>query len=212
MGVVADAREEGLSQEPVPVVYWCNNAPVPTPLFLVRPRAEPLALAETIRRTVHEIEPGRSVYQLMPLDDRVSDTFAENRLRTALLTAFATTAVSLAAVDLYGTLSYFVAMRRREIGVRIAMGALRREILSLFLRQGLRVSLAGCVAGLSMAAVLGRALSGMVYGVSALDLPTFAGVLLLVIVTAALSSLWPAIRAARVEPIQGTARGVVLGR
>lgn len=93
-------------------------------------------------------------------------------------------------------------MRRREIGVRIAMGALRREILSSFLRQGLRVSLAGCVAGLCVAAVLGRALSGMIYGFSARDAPTFAGVLLLVITTATLSSVWPAIRAARVEPTQ----------
>ncbi|PYR93836.1 MAG: hypothetical protein DMF84_08500 [Acidobacteria bacterium] len=202
MGVVADAREQGLDQEPVPIVYWCNSAPVPTPLFLVRTHADPMAMAGTIRRKIHEVEPRRSVYEVMPLDERLDDTFAENRLRTALLTSFATTAVLLAAVGLYGTLSYFVAMRRREIGVRIAMRALRREILSSFLRQGLRVSLAGCVVGLSVAAALGRALSGMVYGVSALDLPTFVGVLLLVIVTTVLSSLWPAIRSARIEPIQ----------
>jgi predicted permease len=202
VGVVADAREQGLDQEPVPIVYWCDSAPVPIPLFLVRTQAEPMAMAGTIRRKIHELEPRRSVYELMPLDERLDDTFAENRLRTALLTSFAMTAVSLAAVGLYGTLSYFVAMRRREIGVRIAMGALRREILSSFLRQGLRVSLAGCIAGLCLAAALGRALSRMVYGVSALDLPTFAGVILLVIVTAALSSMWPAVRAARIEPTQ----------
>jgi putative ABC transport system permease protein len=82
------------------------------------------------------------------------------------------------------------------------MGAPGREILFSFLRLGLNISLAGCLAGLSIAAVLGRALSGMVYGISALDLPTFAGVLLLVIVTATLSSLWPAIPAARIGPIQ----------
>jgi putative ABC transport system permease protein len=202
VGLVADAREQGLDQEPVPIVYWCDSAPVPIPLFLVRTQAEPMAMAGTIRRKIHELEPRRSVYELMPLDERLDDTFAENRLRTALLTSFAMTAVSLAAVGLYGTLSYFVAMRRREIGVRIAMGALRREILSSFLRQGLRVSLAGCIAGLCLAAALGRALSRMVYGVSALDLPTFAGVILLVIVTAALSSMWPAVRAARIEPTQ----------
>jgi putative ABC transport system permease protein len=161
-----------------------------------------MALAGTIRRTVHELEPGRSVYELMPLDERLSDTFAENRLRTALLSGFAVTAVSLAAVGLYGTLSYFVAMRRREIGVRIALGAVRREILSSFLSQGLRVSLAGCAAGLAAAVAVGRALSGMIYGVSPLDLPTVAGVVLLVIATGVLSSMWPAIRAARIEPNQ----------
>jgi putative ABC transport system permease protein len=202
VGVVADAREQGLDREPVPIVYWCNSAPVPTPLFLVRTQGEPAALAATIRRRIHDIDPRRSVYEMMPLEERLSDTFAENRLRTALLSSFAATAVSLAAIGLYGTLSYFVAMRRREIGVRIAMGALRSQILSSFLRQGLRVSLAGCMAGLAVASVLGRALSGMIYGVSALDLPTFAAVLLLVVVTAALSSMWPAVRAARIEPTQ----------
>ncbi len=203
VGVVADAREEGLNQEPVPVVYWCTSAPVPTPLFVVRTRVEPpLAMAETIRRKVHELEPRRSVYDMAPLDDRLAESFAENRLRTALLTSFAITAVSLAAVGLYGTLSYFVAMRRREIGVRIAMGARRREILSSFLHQGLRVSLAGCIAGLAVAAALGRTLSGMIYGVSALDPPTFVGVLLVVVLTAAFSSVWPAVRAARIDPMQ----------
>ncbi|HTM25637.1 MAG TPA: ABC transporter permease [Vicinamibacterales bacterium] len=202
LGVVGDAREQGLNQEPPPIVYWCNAAPVPAPLFLVRTRTDPMGMAETIRRKIQEIEPRRSVYELMPLDQHLDDTFSENRLRTVLLAAFAGTAISLAAVGLYGTLGYFVTLRRREIGVRIAMGALRREIASSFLRQGLRVALAGCAAGIWLAAALGRALSGMLYGVSALDVPTFAGVLLMVLGIAGAASLWPAIRAARIEPIQ----------
>ena len=87
VGVVGDAREQGLDREPPPIVYWCNSAPVPTPLFLVRTRLEPMALAEPIRRKAHDIEPRRSVYEMMPLDERLGDTFAENRLRTALLGA-----------------------------------------------------------------------------------------------------------------------------
>jgi putative ABC transport system permease protein len=138
----------------------------------------------------------------MPLVERLDDTFSENRLRTALLTSFAVTAVALAAVGLYGTLSYFVSMRRREIGVRMAMGARRGQIASSFLRQGFLVSLAGCIAGLWLAAALGRTMSGMLYGVSPLDVPTFAGVLLLTIVSAVLSSAWPALRAARVDPMR----------
>jgi putative ABC transport system permease protein len=202
VGVLADAREQGLDREPVPIVYWCNSAPTPMPLFLVRTHGEPAALADTVRRRIHDIDSTRSVYEMMPLQERLSDTFAENRLRTALLSSFAATAVLLAAVGLYGTLSYVVAMRRREIGVRLAMGAFGRDILSSFLGQGLKVSLAGCVAGLAVAVAAGRALSGMIYGVSELDLPTFAGVVVLVIVTGALSSIWPAIRAARIEPTQ----------
>lgn len=202
VGVVADAREQGLDREPVPTVYWCNSAPVPTPLFLARTYGEPAALGQTIRRRVHEIDPRRSVYEMMPLDERLSDTFAENRLRTALLSSFAATAVSLAAVGIYGTLSYVVTLRRREIGVRLAMGASRREILSSFLKQGFRVSLAGCALGLVAAVALGRALSGMIYGVSALDLPTFARVILVMIAMVTISSMWPAVRAARIEPTQ----------
>jgi putative ABC transport system permease protein len=202
VGVVADAREEGLNREPPAIVYWCHSAPAPAPLFVVRTRTEPMALAETIRRKVHELEPRRSVYEVMPLEERLDDTFSENRLRTALLTSFAVTAVALAAVGLYGTLSYFVSMRRREIGVRMAMGARRGQIASSFLRQGFLVSLTGCIAGIWLAAALGRTMSGMLYGVSPLDLPTFAGVLLLTIVSAVLSSAWPALRAARVDPMR----------
>ena len=137
----------------------------------------------------------------MPLEARLDETFAESLLRTVLLTFFALTAVSLAAIGLYGTLSYFVQMRRREIGVRMALGALRRDVASSFLRQALRVSLVGCVAGLLLAAPLGRAISGMLYGVTPFDFATFAGVLLLVLAVAVLASVWPALRAARIDPM-----------
>jgi ABC-type antimicrobial peptide transport system permease subunit len=161
-----------------------------------------MAMAQTIRRKIHDVEPHRSVYELMPLDERLDDTLAENRLRTALLSSFAITAVSLAAVGLYGTLNYFVTLRRREIGVRLAMGALRRDIAASFLRQGVRVSLVGCLVGLWMAAALGHALAGMLFGISSLDAATFAGVLVVVILCAAGSSLWPALRAARIDSVR----------
>ena len=177
--------------------------PLPCPLrssWFAR-RTEPMAMAQTIRRKLGELEPRRSVYEMAPLQDRLHETFAENRLRTMLLTFFAVTAMSLAAIGLYGTLSYFVHMRRREIGVRMALGALQREVATSFVRQALRVSLVGCVAGLSLAAVLGRAIAGMLYGVSPLDFVTFSGVLLLVLGAAVLASVWPAVRAARVDPM-----------
>jgi putative ABC transport system permease protein len=201
-GVVADAREDGMRDEPGPTLYWCNSAAVPAPLFLVRTRTDPGVMAAAIRRKVLEIEPRRSVYELMPLEERISETFAESRLRTVLLTSFAVTAIALAAVGLYGTLSYFVSMRRREIGVRMAMGAVRPRIVSSFLLQGLRVSAAGCVGGLWLAAALGRGLAGVLYGVSPLDPPTFAGVLVVVLLTAVVSSLYPAVRAARTDPMR----------
>jgi len=203
IGVVGDAREQGLNEPSAATIYWCNSAPNPTPLFLVRTHSENLAgIGDTIRRRAHEIEPGRAVYELIPLDQRLADTLTENRLRTVLLGSFAVTAIALAAVGLYGTLSYIVNIRRREIGLRIAMGALRRTTVMLFLRQGLAVTAVGCTAGLWLSVAMAQGLTGMLYGVTSLDASTFATVLVLVIAIGALASIWPAVRAARVDPIQ----------
>ncbi|MGH9667007.1 MAG: ABC transporter permease, partial [Bryobacteraceae bacterium] len=107
-GIVGDARETGLDREPVPTVYWCAGTSQPGTFFLVRTRGKPNSMAGTIRRKIHELEPWRSVYDLTPLTGHISDAYAENRLRTILLTFFAVTAVSLACAGLYGTLSYLV--------------------------------------------------------------------------------------------------------
>jgi len=201
-GVVGDAREEGMNRPPSPTVYWCFGAPGgPDPFYLVRTRTEPMAMAETVRKMIHEIEPARSVFNIMPLEEHLDEAFAENRLRTVLLAFFAATAVSLACVGLYGTLSYSVSIRRREVGLRLALGALQGQIVKQFLLQGLGVALLGCVAGWVLAAVFGRVLSGMLYGVTSSDVPTLTAVVLLVLVVAAVASLVPAIRAARVEPM-----------
>lgn len=201
-GVVADAREQGLNREPGPTVYWCMAVPTPSPNFLVRTQGAPMAMTDAIRRKIHQIEPARSVFDVSPLEQHLSDSFAETRLRTLLLTLFAVTAVSLACIGLYGTLSYFVATRRREVGLRLALGALRGQIITKFLLQGVRVSLLGSIAGLCLAFGFSEALSGMLYGVSRTDPQTFIGVVLLIIVVALLASVIPALRAAHVEPIE----------
>jgi putative ABC transport system permease protein len=201
-GIVADAREQGLIREPAPTVYWCLSAPYPSPYFLIRTQSDPMAMAETLRRKIHQIEPARSVFDISPLEQHLSDHFAETRLRTLLLTLFALTAVSLACIGLYGTLSYFVATRRREVGLRLALGALRGQIVAKFLVQGLRVSLLGCMAGLCLAFGFSKALSGMLYGVSWADPKTFIGVIVLMVAVAAIASLIPALRAAQVEPVE----------
>jgi predicted permease len=201
-GVVADAREGRLNQEPVPTVYWCVSAPGPTPLLLARTEIEPMALAETIRRRIHQIDPSRSVYDLAPLEQFLSDDFAENRLRTMLLALFAITAVTLACIGLYGTLSYFVAIRRREIGLRLALGAVRSQIVGRFLFRGFGVSLLGCLAGLALSATFARVLSGMLYGVSSSDPETYVTAVLGLMAVAAVASVIPALRAARIDPME----------
>ncbi|PYV33822.1 MAG: ABC transporter permease [Acidobacteria bacterium] len=202
VGMVGDAREEGINHAPVPTAYWCVSAPMPDPYYLIRTRGKPMAMAQTIRLRVHEIEPSRAVFDVMSLEDQLGDAFAETRMRTILLTLFALTAVSLACIGLYGTLSYFVSVRRREVGLRLALGAMPGEIVKRFLLQGLRVSILGSVAGLALAAATARLLSGMLYGVSPSDVATGSAVILLVLAVATGSSLLPAFRASRVEPME----------
>jgi putative ABC transport system permease protein len=161
-----------------------------------------MSMAETIRRQIRDIEPLRSAYDFAPLEQHFSDGIAENRLRTILLTFFAATALSLACIGLYGTLSYNVNIRQREVGLRLALGALRSQIVKQFLWQGLAVCILGCMAGFALAAASSRLLAGLLYGVSPTDVPTLGAVIFLVLIVAAAASLVPAIRASRVEPMQ----------
>ncbi|HEY2472580.1 MAG TPA: ABC transporter permease [Terracidiphilus sp.] len=201
-GIVGNAREEGLNTQPVPTVYSCFSAPGPFPNYLVRTSGNPMAMAETIRRRIHDIDPSRSVYAFAPLQDHLDDASSENRLRTMLLAIFAATAVSLACIGLYGTLSYLGRLRQREVGVRLALGAMRNKIVARFLIQGLRVAAIGCAAGLMLGLWLSHFIASMLYGVSALDPATYGGVICLILLVAASASLIPALRASRVEPIE----------
>jgi len=159
-------------------------------------------MIETIRRKIHDIEPSRSVYSFAPLQDHLNDASAENRLRTTLLTIFAATAVSLACIGLYGTLSYLGRLRQREVGVRLAVGATRNQIVAQFMLQGLRVAVTGCAIGISLALWLSHFIASMLYGVSAVDPATYAGVVCLILLVGGFASLMPALRASRVEPVQ----------
>jgi len=201
VGISGDARETGLDRLPVPTAYWCAPIAEPGTFFLVRTRNAPMTMAETVRKQIHEDDPQRSVYNFAPLEQRFSDALAENRLRTILLSLFAATALSLACVGLYGTLSYTVNVRRREVGLRLALGALQGQIVRRFLLQGLGVSFLGCFAGGCLALAFARVLSGMLYGVSPTDGVTLSSVVLVVLAVAAVAALAPAIRAARVEPM-----------
>jgi putative ABC transport system permease protein len=202
VGIVGDARETGFDREPVPTAYWCFGSMQPGAYFLLRTHGDPKAIAETIRRKVHEIEPRRSVYDLTPLAEHISDAYALNRMRTIILAFFALTAIGLACVGLYGTLSYMVSVRQREVGLRIALGAMRRQIAQQFVTQALRVCFAGVAVGLVLAAAFTRLLTNMLYGVSPRDAATLTGVATMVFGVSVAASLLPALRAARLEPMK----------
>lgn len=202
LGVAADAREAGMDREPAPTVYWCGPPPDPGRYYLVRTTGAPSALANAVRERMHAVEPGRAVYDLAPLAEHLSESFAEVRLRTVLLTLFAVTALSLACVGLYGTMTYLVTTRRREIGLRMALGARRSQVGGRVAGRGLIVTGIGVAGGLVLAGWTARFLSGMLYGVHANDAAALLGAVGVMFLVALAASGIPAIRAARVDPMR----------
>jgi putative ABC transport system permease protein len=199
-GVVGDARERGLDQPPGPTVYFCFPAATPIPYFLIRTRAEPEALTADVRLLLKDVAPLRAVYDVAPLEDRIGDAFAEDRLRMVLLALFAATALALACVGLYGTLSQGVNLRRREIGLRLALGAMRRTIVTHLLARALLVVAVACIAGVVLSVASGRLLAGMLFGVTPADPVTLFAVSGVVMVVAVIAVVIPAGRAALVDP------------
>ena len=151
---------------------------------------------------LRELEPTRTVYELAPLEEHIGDASAESRLRTWLLTAFAATALALACLGVYGTLSYVVGLRRREVGLRVALGAQSRDIVAQFLARALRIVAVACAAGLALSFLFTRFLSGMLYGVSPSDPVTLSAVVAVVVGAAVLAAILPAASAARIDPMQ----------
>jgi putative ABC transport system permease protein len=202
VGVVGDARERGLDVEPPPTVYSCFSAPTPFPWFFVRTSGDPSAIAGAVRARIHALEPLRAVYDVAPLDDLIGNAYAENRLRTVLLTIFAGGALLLACLGLYGTLTYVVGGRRREIGLRLALGAGRSDILRQFVWQSMRVAVVAAAVGFTLYGMVSRVLSGMLFGVEPSDPATLGAVLAVVLTIAIFASLIPAARAAFLHPMQ----------
>jgi len=202
VGLVGDAREVGIASEPAPTVYFCAYTAGATPWYLVRTTGAPEAAAASVRAKLRELEPTRTVYDLAPLDVHIGNASAEGRLRTMLLTAFAATALALACLGIYGTLSYVVGLRRREVGLRVALGALSRNIVAQFLARALRIVAVASAAGLALSFLFTRFLSGMLYGVSSSDPVTLSAVVAVVVGAAVIAAIVPAARAARVDPMQ----------
>lgn len=202
VGVVGDAREYGPGRAPVPTAYACGVAEAYPPLaFLVRTSGDPASLVNAVRRRLKEIEPGRSVYDMLTLEQRIGGEYSQERLRTALIGGFAGAALLLACLGVYGTLSYVVHVRRREVGLRMALGAAGGKIVREFLVRAMTVVAIACAAGLVLSLASARLLSGMLYGVVPWDPTALSGVIVAVTAVAALAALIPAGRASRIEPM-----------
>lgn len=202
VGIVGDARELGLHRAPIPTVYPCFNAGSNIPWFLMRTRGDPTAAVESIRARLAELEPLRSVYDIRPLDSRIGDVYGQNRLQTRLLSLFSLAALSLVCVGIYGTLSYILSLRWREVGLRVALGALPGTIVAQQLSKTLRVVAIAGVIGVAFSLAFARGLSSMLYGVSPSDPVVLASVCAIVLLVSGLAAFVPAARASRIDPMQ----------
>ena len=203
VGVASDVRTAGLDKDPAPLVYvplW-ERSPE-TGALAVRTSSEPLLAAAALRESVRALDPTIPVSQIQTMAQIESDSTAQRRFQTLLVIVFATCALLLAVIGIYGVVAYSVARRTSEIGLRMALGARPRDISTMVLRQGLRPLALGVAAGVAAALVLGRFLSAFLFGVEANDPVTFAAVTGIVGAAALLACWIPARRAMRTAPLE----------
>lgn len=204
VGVVGNVKRAGLKEDFPPQYYvpW-TQAAITWPTLVIRTSVDPASITSVLRAKVAALDPEVPVYRVRTLGEMIDRAaIAEPRFQTLLLTGFAVTAMLLAAVGLYAVLSYTVAQRAGEIGVRMALGAQRGNVLGLILGRGALLAIGGIVIGLGASALLTRYLTSMLYGVQPLDPATFTIVSALLLIVSIAASAAPAIRASRLDPMR----------
>jgi predicted lysophospholipase L1 biosynthesis ABC-type transport system permease subunit len=203
VGVVGDVRFntiDSLAAADAYVSYY--QTPRPGAIVYLRTAVEPTSLAGAARATIHELAPGTPVYDIRTLDSRVGDATAQARFSALLLALFAGAALVLAVLGIYGVMAFGVTQRTREIGIRIALGAERRDVLRLVVSQGAALTVVGLVWGLMAAFLTTKTLRSLLYDIAPSDPMTFATVAALLGLAGVLASWLPARRAARLEPTE----------
>ncbi len=202
VGVVADTRAESLEEARVPVVYsnLYQRGAHHLAIFL-RGHLDSVAIPDQVRKEVQSVDPTLPVFGAQMLNETVSVSLAQRRFAMIIVVLFALTALLLTGLGIYGVISYIVSERTHEIGIRLALGAEKRDILKMVLCQGLGLAIAGAAVGLIGALIVSHLMAGLLYGVRPTDPPTFAGVALLLMGVALFACYVPARRAMRVDPI-----------
>jgi putative ABC transport system permease protein len=202
VGVSGAVLHHELDGEPGHDLYRpYTQAATSGPWYVIRTTGDPMSIAAAATAIIGQTDPNQSFLDVHSYARRVANRIWQRRVAGALFGSFAALALVLAVVGLYGVLSYVVAQQTREIGVRMALGATRRDVIGMVLYRGLRLAATGAAVGLVLAFGLARAVAGMLYGVSPADPVTFTGVPLVLVGVAALACYVPARRAVRVDPV-----------
>jgi len=202
VGVVADTRDHALSEEPIPEIYVPYlQQPSFSMALVLRTTARPLGLVSPVRKAVESIDKNQPLSETTTMDEVIAGLVAPQRFQMMLLGLFALLALVLAAVGIYGVVSYSCSLRVHEFGVRVALGAERRDLLGMVIRQGAKLALIGVCVGLGGALLLTRFLSSMLYEVKPTDPLTLIVVAVVLAVVALAASFLPARRATKVDPM-----------
>jgi putative ABC transport system permease protein len=202
VGVVADAKLYGLDTPVEPAIYVPHmQRPGDSMAVVVRTQGDPATVADSVRREIRKLDPEQPISNVRTMQQVLSDSLMLRRAAMLMITVFASLALTLATVGIYGLTAYSVSRRTHEIGLRVALGASQPQILRLVVGRGLITSLIGAAIGVAAAFQLTRALSGMLYGVTSTDPLVFAGVPLLLVAVSVIASLVPARKAMRVDPL-----------
>ena len=202
VGVVGDVRDVALSQEPGPMMYVpFAQAPLYGGEVVVRSSLSTSSVAAAIRQAVHSIDKNLPVTDVGAFPDALGQSVSRERFRTFLLGSFSAIALALAAVGVFGVISYSASQRTHEIGIRMALGARRRDVLHLILGQGAKLALLGLGIGVGLAFLLTRFIASLLYGVSATDPMTFGAAAIVLLGVAVTACYIPARRAMRVDPM-----------
>ena len=201
VGVVGDVKARGLDSDASTMMYLpYKQAPRPFMSFVVRTSSNPESLVQPVSRAIYSIDKEQALTDVQTMDQVLMQSLSDRRFNMTLLLTFAGVALVLAAVGVYGVMNYTVTLRRRELGIRMALGAKASDVLRLVLRQGLTLTLIGVGAGLISAYALTRLMASLLYGVTATDYLTFASVSAVLIVVGLAASFVPARRATKVDP------------
>lgn len=202
VGVVGDVREDGLIEGPFPQMYLCYlQFPSALMNLVIRTASDPIRSGVTLRNGVWAVDRNQPIFNVKTMRDIVAETFAQPHVIVLLLGIFAVLALVLAAVGIYGVMSNYITQRTHEIGIRMALGAQVGDVLKLVVGEGVRLAVAGVVIGLIGAFIVTRALSSLLFGVSATDMTTFLTVAVILATVAIMASYFPARRAALVDPM-----------